>query len=240
MSTTKTKTLKNFEEISSDVTKKNHKKRQNQSDKQTNSNIMENSTNNQMIAAAAKYDAPATNDAPANDNEISIKKYATEIFEDFKEITFHSLCMESLLYALQKMYGAQKGHFVYYGFVKETENGKYNYANNVDEKIKNDVSTKEITLKVTKGNTTTIYTWFRFFDGFSTTVASIVAKYNAWFNFCKRTNNAYIRDIINIDKEQKEQNKLNNTINNASDEMLINALMNNEALLAKLLAKMQK
>lgn len=236
---TTTKQAKQFQEIASEVPTKGHKTRHNQKSQSQNFSIMNNSTNEDLIKLGQKQDerneqketilqaSKNGNDSnePKNGNDsneqktlVSLKDFATDMFNDCETFILRELCLNCLQYALMQVYGTQKGKFVYFGFCRETENGKFSYANNVDETIKNDSETKEVSYTITKGTTTTKYQYFRYVGETCTTIASIIARFNAWFNYNKKINNVYVREILNEERKNASETKAQKAIENIDED----------------------
>lgn len=258
---TKTKQAKQFNEIASDVPTKGHKTRQSSNSQSINQTIMENSSNEKLLSLAQKQDernepeqtvlqaSKNGNDTnePKNGNDtneqktlVSLKDFANDMFKDWENIVLRDLCLECLKYALMQVYGTQKGRFVYFGFCRETENGKFSFANNVDETIKNDSETREVSYTITKGTTTTKYQYFKFVGETCTTVASIIARFNAWLNYNKKINNVYVREILNEERKNVNETKAQKAIENIDEDTAYKLLAEKLGITVDMLKALKK
>lgn len=242
---TRTKQARQFNEIVSDVPTKGHKTRNSSKSQSINQTIMENSSNEKLLSIAQKQDEKQEqkptilqaskngngNDTNGNGNDtneqktlVSLKDFANDMFQNWQNIVLRDLCLNCLKYALMQVYGTQKGKFVYFGFCRETENGKFSFANNVDETIKNDSETREVSYTITKGTTTTKYQYFKYVGETCTTVASIIARFNAWFNYNKKINNVYVREILNEERKNASETKAQKAIENIDENTALKLL----------------
>ena len=226
---TKTKTKNQFADMVKDSPTKNHKTRQNASNQQKNAEIMETSSNSQFIAQGAKLDPKETektaeNSAEKNEKKTaensadSLKDFATKFYGENIDAIHFEFCLQSLQKAMAQYYSAY-WYPMFEQFMYHTQNCTRTFVNSCDEKTEKDPTTKAIFFE--NKNTGEQSKLYKIAIDIPTTVAAMVARFNAFKTFAQKSGLKCYRDIQSYEKRNNEKNKQQKAIDNMSDDMLL-------------------
>ena len=218
MATTKTggrtKVQKDLHAATADsAPKKQHKARQNSDTQFAAANLRETASNEKLLNAGTpapelpinalrdESEKNAAENSSENAAENSLKKIVGEIYESEKANLLLSLSLSSLEKGLNKIYPKNAAE-IFASFIKETDNCKYTFVDSIDDKT----TPKQI---ITFADDTKMYL---ISIEAPQTAAAVVARFNAFMKFGRKSNITCLQPIIKAEKAK-------NSINRAKSEL---------------------